>query len=37
MRGIKPSLRLISSTRQSDIDRATYLREEFTLANRNKR
>lgn len=38
MRGIKPSLRLRSPiTSDSDIKRADFLREEFTLANRNKK
>lgn len=38
MRGIKPSLRLRSHiTSDSDIKRADFLREEFTLANRNKK
>lgn len=37
MMGIKPALKLMLSSRESDIDRATYLREEFTLANRNKK
>lgn len=38
MKGMKPSLRLMSSIAcDSDIKRADFLREEFTLANRNKK
>ncbi|MCI6458287.1 MAG: hypothetical protein PUJ51_02080 [Clostridiales bacterium] len=38
MRGIKPSMRLMSqATGDSDIKRAEFLRNEFSLANRNKK
>lgn len=38
MKGMKPALRLMSQmTSDSDIKRADFLREEFTLANKNKR
>ncbi|MEG0180999.1 MAG: hypothetical protein RR657_03840 [Peptostreptococcaceae bacterium] len=37
MLGTKPALRLLSSSMESDIDRASYMREELTLANRNKK
>lgn len=37
MRGMKPALRLMSLNRESDIERGSYLREEFTFANRNKK
>lgn len=38
MKGIKPALRLMSSmTCYSDTKRADFLREEFSLANRNKK
>lgn len=38
MKGIKPALRLMSSmTSNSDIKRADFLREEFTISNRNKK
>lgn len=36
MKGLKPGLRLTMTSRDSDIERASYLREEFTLANRKK-
>ena len=36
MKGLKPGLRLTMTSRDSDIERANYLREEFTLANRKK-
>ena len=35
MRGLKPGLRLISTDSESDVERASYLRGEFALANRN--
>ncbi len=38
MNGMKPALRLMSAvTSSSDIERASYIRNEFTLANRNKK
>lgn len=38
MRGMKPAMRLMSqSTSNSDIKRAEFLRNEFSLANRNKK
>ena len=38
MKGMKPSLRLmVSSNRDSDIQRANFIRNEFTLANRNSK
>ena len=38
MKGMQPALRLKSSiTSNSDIERASYIRNEFTLANRNKK
>ena len=36
MKGLNPGLRLTMTSRDSDIERANYLREEFTLANRKK-
>ena len=38
MKGMKPTLKLMSPiTSDSDTKRANFLREEFTLANRNKK
>lgn len=38
MKGMQPALRLMSPlTSNSDIERASYIRNEFTLANRNKK
>ena len=38
MKGMKPSLGLmVSSNRDSDIKRANFIRNEFTLANRNSK
>ena len=38
MKGIKPAMKLMSPiTSDSDTKRADFLREEFTLANRNKK
>lgn len=37
MMGLKPSLRILSYTNESDIQRANYIREELSLGNRNNK
>lgn len=37
MMGLKPSLRVLSYTNESDIERANYIREELSLGNRNNK